>query len=126
MEARAGSFDPEILELFDRELEVDVETSREGGPARRTTIWIVVADGVPLVRSWLGERGRWYREIRAEPSGAIHVAGRRIPVKAMPALDAASVEACSKGLEAKYAGDSATPQMVSEAVLGTTLRLEPA
>jgi hypothetical protein len=122
----AGSFDPETLELFDREIEVDIETSAAGRAARRTTIWIVVADGVPLIRSWLGERGRWYREIRVEPTAVIHAAGRRIPVRAVPVADAPTIEACSNALEAKYAGDPATPRMVDPEIHGTTLRLEPA
>ncbi len=121
-----GSFDTETLELFDREIEVDIETWRLGGDPRRTTIWIVVIDGAVLVRSWLGERGRWYQEIRVEPHAAIHAGGRRIPVRAIPADDAVTIEACSHALEAKYPGDPATPQMVSAPVLGTTLRLEPA
>ncbi len=121
-----GSFDAETLELFDCEIEVDIETSRPGGDLRRTTIWIVVADGAVLIRSWLGERGRWYQEIKVEPHAAILAAGRRIPVRAIRADDPASIEACSRALEAKYAADTATPQMVSAPVLGTTLRLEPA
>jgi len=128
MEAtEARSFDPETLELFDREIEVDIETSAAGGTARRTTIWVVVADGVPLIRSWAGERGRWYREIRVEPNAAIHAAGRRIPVRAVPvADDTLAIDACSIALEAKYRDDPATPRMVDPEIHGTTLRLEPA
>jgi hypothetical protein len=127
MEATEGrSFDPETLELLDREVEVDIETSAAGQPAHRTTVWVVVADGVPLIRSWLGERGRWYQEILVEPHAAIHVASRRIPVRAVPAADAPSIEACSKALEAKYPDDPATPRMVDPEIYGTTLRLEPA
>jgi hypothetical protein len=120
------SFDAATLDLFDREIEVDVETSATGQPAHRTTIWVVVADGVPLIRSWLGPRGRWFQEILVEPVAAIHAAGRRIPVRAVPVDDAAVIEACSKALVAKYSDDPATPQMVSPGVAGTTLRLEPA
>jgi hypothetical protein len=125
-ETETGSFDSGTLELFDREMEVDIETSAAGRAARRTTIWIVVADGVPLIRSWLGERGRWYQEILAEPTAALHVAGRRIPVRAAPVDDPITIEACSKALETKYAGDPSTPRMVDHETSGTTLRLEPA
>ena len=121
-----GSFDAETLDLLDREIEVDIETSAPGKPAHRTTIWVVVAGGVPLIRSWLGERGHWYQEILVQPTAAIHAAGRRLPVRAMPVDDAAVIEACSRALEAKYPDDPATPQMVSPEVLGTTLRLAPA
>jgi hypothetical protein len=121
----AASFDPEVLELFDREMEVDIETSAPGLRPRRTTIWIVVADGVPYIRSVRGERGRWYREIRARPAGAIHVNGRRIPVRAIPADDAASVKTCSAALSSKYSADASTPDMLLPEVLDTTLRLQP-
>jgi hypothetical protein len=123
---RAGSFDAETLELFNREIEVDIETSTVGQPPHRATIWIVVVDGVPLIRSWLGERGRWYREIRVEPLAAIHAAGRRVPVTAIPVDDAAVIAACSWALGAKYPEDPATPRMVDRERESTTLRLVPA
>jgi hypothetical protein len=121
-----ASFDAETLDLFDRELEVDIETSATDQPPHRTTIWIVVADGVPLIRSWLGERGRWYREILVEPLAAVHAAGRRVPVMAIPVDDAGIIAACSRALSAKYPGDPATPRMVDREREGTTLRLVPA
>ena len=122
----SGLFDADTLGLFDREIEVDIETSAPGQPPHRATIWIVVADGVPLIRSWLGERGRWYREIRVEPLAAIHAAGRRIPVVAVPVDDADIIAACSRALSAKYPDDPATPRMVDREREGTTLRLVPA
>lgn len=85
-----------------------------------------MAGGIPYIRSYLGERGRWFQEIRKEPHGAIHVGDRRIEVRAEPATDAASIEATSKTLETKYRGDPATPAMVRPEVLPTTLRLVPA
>jgi hypothetical protein len=127
MEEKHGTaFDPETLELFDREIEVDIETAAAGQPVHRTTIWLVVAGGVPLIRSYRGERGRWYREILVEPRGAIHAAGRRIPVRAAHVDDPATIDACSHALQAKYPDDPATPRMVDAEISGTTLRLEPA
>jgi hypothetical protein len=123
---RAESFDAETLELFDREIEVDIETSTAGQPPHRATIWMVVADGVPLIRSWLGERGRWYREIRVEPLAAIHAADRRIPVMAIPVDDAAVIAACSWALGAKYPDDPATARRVDPEREGTTRRHVPA
>jgi hypothetical protein len=123
--SRAGSFDAETLDLFDREEEVDIETTSAGPQRRRTTIWIVVADGVPFIRSVRGERGRWYRELRARPEVALHVAGRRIPVHPVLADDAESIEACSRALSAKYGDGPSTVAMLQPKTLGTTLRLEP-
>ena len=120
-----AAFDREDLDLFDREREVGVETTQPDGSPRRTVIWIVVANGVPYIRSWLGERGKWYQDVVADPHGAIHADGRRFAFTAVPVSDPATIQACSDQLQAKYAGDSATPGMVRPEVLGTTLRLVP-
>jgi hypothetical protein len=119
-------FSPEDLELLAQEEEVDIETWSTAGRSRRTTIWIVVVGGIPYVRSVRGTRGRWYRDLRAEPHGAIHAAGRRIAFTAVPADDEASIAACSAGFQEKYARDPAVTSMVRPNTLGTTLRLEPA
>jgi hypothetical protein len=111
------------LELLDREREVDVETTTADGMPRRTVIWVVVADGVPYIRSYRAERGVWYREITRRPQATIVSGDRRIPVVAVPATDAASVAACSRGFEEKYAGDPSVPAMNRPEALATTLRL---
>jgi len=115
----------DALDLLARTAEVDIETRAADGATHSTIIWVVVVDGVAYVRSYRGATARWYREIGADPDGAIVADGRRIEVRAIPATDDAAVAACSRGLEAKYAGDPATSTMVAPAVLGTTLRLEP-
>jgi hypothetical protein len=122
----SGRFEADVLELLDREREVDVETTGLDGWRQRTTIWVVVEGDDVFVRSWRGERGRWYRAAVARPAEVALVAtGRRIPVHAVQAADAESVSRCSAALERKYAGDPSTPAMVAEEVLATTLRLEP-
>ena len=105
---------------------MDVETHKANGGVRRTTVWPVVDGGEVFIRSWLGERGRWYQEALAQPEQmAVHVAGRRLPVRAVLLSDARSIERCTRGLKAKYAGNPSTPAMVAPDVLRTTLRLEP-
>jgi hypothetical protein len=121
----ALTFDRDDLDLLARTAEVDIETHAADGTVHRTIIWVVVTEGIPYIRSYRGATARWYREIVADPLGAIIASDRRIEVQAVPAVDAASVDACSRGLEAKYAGDPATPAMVAPKVLDTTLRLEP-
>ena len=120
------TFDHDQLELLDRELEVDIETVSPSRGPHRTTIWIVVADGVVYARSWRGAEGRWFQEISDEPRGALHVRGRRLPIVAVPATDPASVEACSTALKGQTVGDPSTPAMARAEILDTTLRLEPA
>ena len=125
MSASVPAFPPDVLDLMARTGEVDIETRATDGTIHRTIIWLVVTDGVAYVRSYHGATARWYREIMADPRGALIVGGRRIEVRALPATDEASVDACSRGLWAKYPEDPATPAMVATTVLDTTLRLEP-
>jgi hypothetical protein len=104
---------------------VDIETRAADGTVHRTIIWVVVVDGVAYIRSHRGSTARWYREIVAHPDAAIIADGRRIELRAMAATDPASVDACTRGLETKYAGDPSTVTMVAPAISDTTLRLEP-
>jgi hypothetical protein len=101
--------------------EVDIETA--GG--RRTTIWPVVVEGQVYIRSWLGERGLWYREIVANPDAVLHVGREAVPVRAVAAADPESVQRASAGLRRKYAGSQSLASMVRGEILGTTLRLVP-
>ena len=119
-------FDEADLAAMAAAEEVRIETSAPGGPVHRTIIWIVVRDGTVLVRSVMGERGRWYREAIENPVVAIHVEGRRIPARAVLAADPASIEAASAALREKYSRDSALGSMLLAETLPTTLRLEPA
>ncbi len=122
------SFAAETLQGWSTEPEVQIETSRgAGAPVHRVTIWIVVADGRAYVRSVRGPSGRWYREITANPHAAVHLDGQRVPVRAEPAVDAASVATVSAALEAKYRAryPGPTVSMLREETLPTTLRLVP-
>ena len=123
------SFDPETLRLLDETKEVRIETRRdEDAPAHLTTIWVVTVDGDVFVRSVRGENGRWYREVSANPSAALHAGDRRIPVRAVPVTDEPTVGAVSEAYRSKYGRTSpgSTQAMVQPETLPTTLRLEPA
>jgi hypothetical protein len=125
----SGAFDPDTLRLLDETREVRIETSRGGdAPAHRTTIWVVTVDGTVFVRSVRGEEGRWYREVSANPRAALHVGDNRIPVRAVPAADGATVEAVSEAYREKYGRTSpgSTRAMLQPETLPTTTRLEPA
>ena len=106
--------------------EVRIETRSAAGEAHRTIIWIVEQDGDVYIRSYLGPRGRWYREALADPEVAIHLDGRRVAAKAVPATDPASVQACSAGLTAKYRRSQSLQAMLAPDTLPTTLKLVPA
>jgi hypothetical protein len=124
-----GSFDAETLRLLDGFEEVHIETRRdESAPAHRTIIWVVTVDGTVFVRSVRGERGRWYREASANPSAALHVGNRRIPVRVVPVTDDPTVGAVSAAYRRKYERRAPGPAqaMLRPDTLPTTLRLEPA
>jgi hypothetical protein len=120
-------FDADVLDVLDRTREVDVETWAVDGTPRRTVIWVVVADGAPYIRSVRGGRGRWYRDLLREPHGALWIGARRIPFRALPATDEASVAAFDRAVQHKYGARSASTQsMLLPHTLDTTIRLEPA
>jgi hypothetical protein len=122
------SFDRDTLELWDQTAEVEIETSRGNtAPVHRVTIWIAVDGDSVYVRSVRGPKGRWYRELVANPTGAVHAGDKRVPVRATAAADEASVAAVSSALQRKYQRrfPGPTAAMLREETLPTTLRLEP-
>jgi hypothetical protein len=52
-------------------------------PHRFIGIWVVVVEGRAFVRSWSLKPRSWWRTFRVEPSGAINVEGREMPVRAV-------------------------------------------
>jgi len=122
-------FDQQTLTAFDQTAEVDIETSRgDGATVHRTTIWIVVDGDAAYVRSVRGPAGRWYRELVANPSGAVQVGGAAVAIQAHPAADPATVARVSDALNRKYLArwPGPTEAMLRDDTLPTTLRLEPA
>jgi hypothetical protein len=105
--------------------EIEIETRATDGTVHRTIVWPLVRDGVAYLRSYRGPAGRWYREARADPAVALHVGGRRLAARAEPAPDAASVEACSEALRAKYRRSQSLAAMLVPDVLPTTIRVVP-
>jgi len=122
-----GSFDRVTLERLHAAEEVEIETrAAEGAVPHRTIIWIVVDEQDRVfIRSVRATAGRWYQEAVARPGCVLRVAEMAIPVDAVAATDPEQVAACSRELLAKYAMDPATPSMLREATLPTTLRLLP-
>jgi hypothetical protein len=120
-------FDPDTAARYRKARTVRIETSAgPGAPVHRTIIWIVADEtGRAFVRSHLGERGRWYRELRANPIGAVLVDGHRVPIRARRADDA-GIETCSRLLQEKHAtARGSLTSMLRDEILDTTLELEP-
>ena len=122
------SFDRGTLSLWDETPEIEIETSRgAGAPVHRTVIWIVVDGDAVYVRSVRGRSGRWYRELTANPRGAVHAGGRRVAVEAQPAADDATNARVGELLRRKYEQrwPGPTASMLRDEILSTTLRLTP-
>jgi len=117
------AFTPSDLGLLRDEEEIELESSSASGATHRTIIWVVVDDhDRVLIRSYRGAGARWFREISERPDGRVHVRGRTLQIRAVPATDEERVAACSDGLRRKYAGDASMPPMVRN-YLETTLEL---
>ena len=118
-----ANFDADTLRELSDVQEVRIRTEKR--PKTAVVIWIVVADDEVFVRSWLGDRGRWYRDLAAGGPATLEFAGRRIEVLALPANDAASIARASAEFLRKYQPSSQAGEMVRSEILSTTLRLEP-
>ena len=82
-------------------------------PHRFIGIWAVVVEGRVFVRSWSLKPRSWYRTFLEEPRGAVQIAGREIPVRAVrtrserlkAAVDRAYLEKYNTPASIKYARD---------------------
>ena len=121
-----NQFDSQTLKQLANTKAIEIETYSATGQTHRIVIWIMVEDQNVYVRSWLGPKGRWYKEITANPNGAIHMDGQRLPVHAVPVTDEAIITRVSDNILRKYHNSSSAKDMVREEILSTTLLLEPA
>jgi len=91
-------------------------------------IWAVVVEGRVFVRSWSVKSRSWYRTFLEEPHGAVEVAGRQIPVRALrtrserlkDAIDRAYLEKYNTKASIPYARDLGRPKSRA-----TTTELRP-
>ena len=118
-------FDAQTLNQLTNIQEIEIETYSATGQTHRIVIWVVVEDQNVYVRSWLGPKGRWYQEIKANPDAAILMNGQRLPVRAVPVTDEALISRVSDNILRKYRNSSSANGMVRQEILSTTLLLEP-
>ena len=101
----------------------------DGSPTSRP-IWIVIVDGVPYVRSYLGRRGKWWQRVRRDRQGVLEVGGTRVPFAAKQ-LAARELEGelnrrVSQAYKEKYGRRwPQDAQTMVGRVASTTLSLEP-
>ena len=118
-----AKFDAQTLRELHDVREVAIRTEKH--PKSAVVIWVVVADDEVFVRSWLGAKGRRYRDLAARGPATLEFAGRRLAVQAHPASDPAAVARTSREFLRKYQRSSHAQEMVRPETLPTTLRLEP-
>jgi hypothetical protein len=116
-------FDADVRIALQSAKEVKIRT--EAHPDSAVIIWVVMAGEDVFVRSFRGDKGRWYRDLAAGGAATLEVGARRLAVQAVPAKDAASIERASAAFLAKYRPSPYADAMVKPEVLGTTLRLDP-
>src|SRR5436305_1219076 len=108
-------FEQDLLTRLDRAHEIEIETQRgPDKPIHRVIIWIVVDSGHAYVRSVRGPTGRWYRELRANPSGALHLGAERIPIRAVSVDDPATIAQVDAAFQRKYRTSRALPMILRE------------
>jgi hypothetical protein len=117
------NFDADTLRALRDMREVRIRTEKH--PKTAVVIWVVVADDEVFVRSWRGDKGRWYRDLAAGGAATLEFAGRRLAVQAVPVNDPAAIDRTSREFLRKYQPSSHAPEMVRSEILSTTLRLEP-
>ena len=118
-----AKFDADTLRELRDVQEVAIRTEKH--PKSAVVIWVVVADDEVFVRSWLGARGRWYRDLAAGGPATLEFAGRRLAVQGIAASDPEAVARVSREFLRKYQRSTHAQEMVRPETLPTTLRLEP-
>src|SRR5215813_13992585 len=72
-------FDESLFQQLERDREVYVRVTRRDGRIGELPIWIVTVDGEAYVRSYLADRGAWYR-VLADGRMTLVVRGKAVPV----------------------------------------------
>jgi hypothetical protein len=116
-------FDADTLRALQDVQEPRIRTEKH--PRSAVVIWVMVDGDDVFVRSWLGAKGRWYKDLASGGNATLEFAGRKLSVRAIPASDDASVERASRAILTKYRHSSHAQEMVRSEILPTTLRLEP-
>ncbi|WP_394551945.1 DUF2255 family protein [Agromyces sp. MMS24-JH15] len=104
--------------------EIRLAGRRVDGSARTlTTVWHVVVDGAPYVRSMYGTDGQWYRGVSRHFEGVIDWGAGARDVRFVP--DDTHDDDIDAALVAKYGDTSASRHIMTPASKETTLRIDP-
>jgi hypothetical protein len=71
-----------------------------------------------------GQRGGWYRRLRANPDGDVHDQVHTHPVHAKPVTEPVTVDAVTRANATKDANSSSVSWLLSQEAADATLRLQ--
>jgi hypothetical protein len=71
-------------------------------PHRVIGIWAVAVEGRVFVRSWSLKPRSWYRTFQKDPRGAVQIAGRQIPIRAIRSRSERLKDAVDRAYLEKY------------------------
>jgi hypothetical protein len=116
--------DSELQHLADAE-EITIGFLRPDGSTGSTPVWIVRTGDDIFVRSMHGQRGGWYRRLRANPDGMVTDEAHTHLVRAEPVADERTKEEVTRAYSTKYGDSPYVRPLLTEEASGATLRLEP-
>ena len=120
-----STWDPADQRAIGSAREIQIATMRRDGSTRTPLpIWVVRVGDELFVRSYHGHEGSWFRQVAAHPYARLRAAGREIVVRFVPAEVPSRAEV-DQAYVAKYGRRGPGAAMITPAVAGTTLRLEP-
>jgi hypothetical protein len=108
-------FDADTLRALRDVREPMIRTARR--PKSAVVIWVVVDGDDVFVRSWLGTRGRWHKDLAVGGRATLEFAGQRLAVRAIPASDDASGDRTSREILRKYRHSSHAGEMTRSEIL---------
>ena len=72
----SGEFDSKTLDALRNVEEIRIATTPPGAKKKhRATIWVVVVDDDVFIRSFTGPKGKWYRNVLADPEADVEFDG---------------------------------------------------
>lgn len=114
----------DLLDLAQAE-EIVISFVRPDGTRGSTPIWDVEVGNEIYVRSGGGTSGGWYRRLRANPAGEVHLRGNVYPVRAEPVGDTELQSRVTEAYRAKYGGSPFLAPFLEPDSIAATLHLLP-
>jgi hypothetical protein len=116
-----AKFDQDTLRHLHDMQEVVIRAEKH--PDSPVTIWVVAPGDDVYVRSVRAAKGRWFKDLAKGGDATLEVSGQRVPVKAVPATDPASVGRASGEYLRKYRTSPYAQAMVKPVRAASDIRM---